>query len=180
MIVGFVILPATALLCLALIVYTLVLHGKRAAVQTAQETQDARETETCDFSGRRILVAEDVDINREIVGALLESTNALLEYAEDGKKALELFTAAPDNYDLILMDVEMPVMDGLEASRKIREFEAARKRKSVPIIAMTGDTREEDVKKCLKAGMNSHLGKPLDFDLTVSALAHAFGKRVAS
>jgi PAS domain S-box-containing protein len=114
------------------------------------------------FVGRRILLAEDIDINREIVAALLERTQAEIVNAENGEDALRLFSAAPDTYDLILMDVQMPGMDGLEATRRIRALDVPAAR-SVPIIAMTAHVFREDIEKCLDAGMNNHVSKPLEF-----------------
>jgi signal transduction histidine kinase/CheY-like chemotaxis protein len=115
------------------------------------------------FSGRRILLAEDVEINREIVLALLEPTGLDVDCAENGLAALEIFAASPDAYDMIFMDVQMPEMDGYEATRRIRGLGTERAM-SVPIIAMTANVFREDVEKCLEAGMNGHLGKPIDLD----------------
>ncbi|GBU26747.1 hypothetical protein R84B8_00259 [Treponema sp. R8-4-B8] len=120
------------------------------------------------FAGHRILMAEDVEINREIVMTLLEPTQLEIDCAENGVEAVRKFSEDPDKYDLILMDVQMPEMDGYEATRRIRAVEAilhtASKEKGIPIIAMTANVFREDVEKCLEAGMDSHLGKPLDFD----------------
>ncbi|MCL2754548.1 MAG: response regulator [Oscillospiraceae bacterium] len=113
------------------------------------------------FAGKRVLLAEDVEVNREIAMALLEVTQVSIDCAENGKQAVEMFAAAPDEYDLIFMDVQMPLMDGYEATRRIREFDHP-KAQSVPIVAMTANVFLEDVEKCLKAGMNSHIGKPID------------------
>jgi len=116
-----------------------------------------------DFSGKHIILAEDVDINREILQTLLEPTNITIDNACNGKEAVELFTASPDKYALIFMDVQMPEMDGYEATGKIRAFEAEQKRPSaIPIIAMTANVFREDVEKCIKAGMNGHVGKPIE------------------
>ncbi|MDR1618439.1 MAG: response regulator [Treponema sp.] len=114
-----------------------------------------------DFTGRRMLLAEDVEINREIVIALLEPANLRIECAEDGAEAVKLFSENPEGYDIIFMDVQMPKMDGYEASRQIRALDVP-KAAAIPIIAMTANVFREDVEKCLAAGMNAHLGKPLD------------------
>jgi len=113
------------------------------------------------FIGRRILLAEDAEINREIVLALLEPTGALIECAENGRQALEMFATDPDKYDMILMDMQMPEMDGIEATQSIRTLgiDSAR---SVPIVAMTANVFREDIDVCIAAGMNDHIGKPLD------------------
>jgi signal transduction histidine kinase/DNA-binding response OmpR family regulator len=125
--------------------------------------------ETEDFSAYRILLAEDVEINREIVSALLEPTGLDIDCAENGAAALEMFGASPDAYDMIFMDVQMPEMDGYEATRRIRALHTARA-KSIPIIAMTANVFREDVEKCLEAGMNDHLGKPIDFNEVIDKL----------
>ncbi|MCL2443372.1 MAG: response regulator [Treponema sp.] len=122
------------------------------------------------FKGYKILLAEDVDINREIVETLVEPTLLKVDCAENGKKAVSLFKKAPNDYDLILMDVQMPEMDGYEATRNIRAIEKelakndSNTHKRVPIIAMTANVFREDVEKCLNAGMNNHIGKPLDIN----------------
>ena len=115
------------------------------------------------FTGRCLLLAEDVDINREIVIALLEPTEIEIDCAMNGAETLKLFRENPERYDIIFMDVQMPEMDGLEATRRIRELDIPQA-KTVPIIAMTANVFKEDVENCLAAGMNEHIGKPLDFD----------------
>jgi signal transduction histidine kinase/CheY-like chemotaxis protein len=131
------------------------------------------------FEGRRILLAEDVDINREIVLTLLEPTGLVIDCAEDGRKAVQCYTESPQSYDLIFMDVQMPEMDGFEATRRIRAFEAEQRERAaqpadalreVPIIAMTANVFKEDVELCLKAGMNGHVGKPLDLNEVIDKL----------
>jgi signal transduction histidine kinase len=115
------------------------------------------------FPGRRILLAEDVEINREIVLSLLEPTEMEIDCAENGLQAVQKFSKEPDKYDLIFMDIQMPEMDGYEATRRIRAMELP-KAKNIPIIAMSANVFKEDVEKCLDAGMNDHIGKPLDFN----------------
>ena len=131
--------------------------------------QEKKLDQTDDFSGCSILLAEDIEINREIVLALLEPTQMTIKCAEDGLQAFDLFTATPEKYDLIFMDIQMPVMDGFDATRKIRALDIP-KAKSIPIIAMTANVFREDIEKCLDAGMNSHVGKPLDFEEVISQL----------
>ena len=121
------------------------------------------------FPGRRILLAEDIEINREIVLALLEPTQLEIDSAENGAVAVEMFREAPQKYDMIFMDMQMPEMDGVTAVKNIRALDIP-KAKTIPIIAMTANVFQEDVKKCIDAGMNSHLGKPLNFDDVISKL----------
>jgi CheY-like chemotaxis protein len=121
------------------------------------------------FKGHRILLAEDVEVNREIVMALLEATEIIIDCAENGEQAVEMFENASSDYDLIFMDVQMPLMDGYEATRLIRESNHENS-KTIPIIAMTANVFIEDVKKCLNFGMNSHVGKPVDIAELFSVL----------
>ncbi|MDR0856362.1 MAG: response regulator [Clostridiales bacterium] len=114
------------------------------------------------IKGKRILLAEDIEINREIVTELLEPTGVEIECAVNGAEALEKFRAAPQRYDLILMDCMMPEMDGYEATQRIRALPVPRAR-LVPIIAMTANVFKEDIDKCLASGMNGHIGKPIDY-----------------
>ena len=116
------------------------------------------------FKGYKILLAEDVEINREIIGVLIEPTLLEMDFAENGREAVSMFEGSlPDEYDLILMDVQMPQMDGYEATRRIRSSTHARA-KTIPIIAMTANVFREDIEKCLESGMNWHIGKPIDVD----------------
>jgi len=115
------------------------------------------------FAGRHILLAEDVEINREIVQTLLEPTQVEIDCAVNGKEALNMFRQSSEKYDMIFMDMQMPEMDGYEATRCIRALDLP-KAKTIPIIAMTANVFREDVEKCLQAGMNGHIGKPLDFN----------------
>jgi CheY-like chemotaxis protein len=115
------------------------------------------------FAGKRMLLAEDVEINREILMALLEDTELIIDCAENGKEALDMVEAAPLKYDIIFMDLQMPIMDGLEATRRIRALPAMQS-VDLPIIALTANVFKEDVEACLAAGMDAHLGKPIDID----------------
>ena len=122
-----------------------------------------------DFSGHTILLAEDVEINREIVLALLEPTNITVECAENGLQAVTMFEAALDRYDMIFMDIQMPGMDGYEATHQIRTLDTP-KANAIPIIAMTANVFHEDIEKCLEVGMNGHIGKPINFDDVINQL----------
>ena len=121
------------------------------------------------FWGYRVLLAEDVEINREIVIALLEPTLLEIECAENGAEAVKMFSEAPERYNIIFMDIQMPEMDGYEATRCIRALDNE-KAKTIPIIAMTANVFRDDVENCLAAGMNGHLGKPLDFYAVLNLL----------
>ncbi|MDR1530571.1 MAG: response regulator [Clostridiales bacterium] len=122
--------------------------------------KDDPEEEADNFAGHSVLIAEDVEINREIVMALLEPTLIEIDWAENGAEAVRMFTAAPEKYDMIFMDVQMPEMDGYEATRRIRALDVP-KAASVPIVAMTANVFREDIEKCMAAGMDSHVGKPI-------------------
>ena len=101
-------------------------------------------------------------------------THIQIDCAFNGREALEKFKAKPD-YDLIFMDLQMPEMDGLESTRQIRRLDFP-EAKEIPIIAMTANVFREDIKKCLKAGMNDHIGKPLDFNEVIGKLKHYLKK----
>jgi len=121
------------------------------------------------FKGKRLLMAEDIEINREILIALLSDSGLQIDCAETGKEALDMVSAAPDKYDIIFMDLQMPQMDGLEATRLIRGLpdECCL---NIPIVAMTANVFKEDIAACLAAGMNAHLSKPLDLDKIIEIL----------
>jgi signal transduction histidine kinase len=132
-------------------------------------SEKASDSNDYDFSGYHVLIAEDVDINREIIHALLEPTGVAIDDAVNGVAVVEHFEENPALYDIVFMDVQMPMMDGLEATRRIRAFDAPQA-KSVPIIAMTANVFKEDIEKCLAAGMNDHIGKPIDFTSVLEKL----------
>jgi CheY-like chemotaxis protein len=113
-----------------------------------------------DFSEYTILAAEDDEINREIMAAILKKTGISVDFAENGKKAVALFQEHPERYNMILMDVHMPEMDGFEATRTIRKSGSSIA-KNIRIIALTADVFKEDIEKCLEAGMDGHIGKPI-------------------
>jgi len=130
-----------------------------------------------DFSGKKVLLIEDNDVNAEIAATILRSRGIEVACAENGEKGLELFTASRDGeFDAILMDIHMPVMDGYEATAAIRAMER-RDARSVPIVAMTADAYEQDIARCLAAGMNSHTSKPVDPDRLFGELARVISAR---
>jgi signal transduction histidine kinase/CheY-like chemotaxis protein len=126
------------------------------------------------FTGFRVLLVDDIEINREIVMAMLEPASLEIECAENGAEAVKLFSEHPERYDIIFMDLQMPEMDGFEATTCIRALDIPKARQ-IPIVAMTANVFREDIEKCLAAGMNDHLGKPLDFD-EVLGLLHRYLK----
>jgi CheY-like chemotaxis protein len=134
-----------------------------------EERQKSLTPADFDFKGRTLLLVDDVAINREIIIALLEETGITIECAENGQMAVHAFAAAPEHFDIIFMDVQMPVMDGFEATHAIRSLDTPRA-KTIPIIAMTAYAFAEDAERCLKAGMNSHVSKPIELEalLTVA------------
>ncbi|MDR2943398.1 MAG: response regulator [Treponema sp.] len=113
-----------------------------------------------DFEDYTILVAEDVEINREILSSILEETGISIDFAQNGTTAVNMFQMYPDKYDLILMDLNMPEMDGYEATQAIRSLELTQAG-NICIIAMTANVFREDIEKCMAAGMNDHIGKPI-------------------
>jgi len=133
------------------------------------------QSQVTQFPGKRILLAEDVEINREIVIALLEDTKLEITEAGDGHQAVVKFTAEPEKYDLIFMDIQMPGINGYEATRAIRSLDNPAA-KTVPIIAMTANVFREDIDRCFEAGMNGHVGKPLDLNEVMAVLRKYLGR----
>ncbi len=132
------------------------------------------ETETdgeIDFSQKKLLLVEDIDVNREIAIMLLEGAGFTVDYAVNGKDAVEKVAASkPGDFDAVLMDIQMPVMNGYEAAQAIRKLEN-KKLAEIPIIAMTANAFSEDIQAAKKAGMNSHIAKPLDVPKMMETLA---------
>jgi len=129
-----------------------------------------------DFKGYTILVAEDIEINREVLAMFLEKTGVSIEFAENGKIIVDMFKANQDKYSLILMDIHMPEMDGNEATRIIRSLNN-KKAKQIPIIAMTADVFKEDVDKCLASGMNDHIAKPIIPEIVLAKIKQYIGEK---
>ena len=138
-----------------------VLEEFEDALKRKSESDKKQESKT-ELEGKRILLAEDVAINAEIMKMTLQMRGMITEHAENGRIAVDMFSGAPEGYyDAILMDVRMPEMDGLEATRTIRALERA-DAKTIPVIALTANAFDEDVQRSLQAGMNAHLSKPVD------------------
>ena len=135
---------------------------ENAATKAPERTAEEDAPASAGLEGSRVLMAEDMDVNAEILMVLLEMRQIRSERAENGQLAVEMFSKHPAGYyDAILMDIRMPVMDGLEATRTIRSMERP-DAKSIPVIAMTANAFEEDVQQSLQAGMNAHLSKPVE------------------
>ncbi len=121
------------------------------------------------YAGMSVLLVEDVEINREIVTSMLAYTGIVFDEAENGEQAVEKMKYDAERYDMILMDIQMPVMDGLEAARCIRALPSPWA-KRIPVVAMTANAFREDVERCLAAGMDAHVAKPLDMPQLMAEL----------
>jgi len=131
--------------------------------------------ENVDLKDMTILLVEDIEINREIITTLLEPTNIKIDVAINGKEAIKMFTKNPDKYNIIFMDVQMPEMNGIEATKAIRNLNLDNA-KTIPIIAMTASVLSSDIQDCIDAGMNDHIGKPLDINKIIKKLKFYLGK----
>lgn len=135
------------------------------------EAENKRAAQIIDFTDKKLLLVDDIEVNREIAKMLLESEGFIVDTASDGKDAVEKVAASKaGDYDCVLMDIQMPIMNGYEAARKIRALENPELAK-VPIIAMTANAFSEDVKAALDAGMNAHIAKPIDVPKMMETLA---------
>ena len=145
--------------------------AQRAAVLAPHKTGET----TADFTGKRVLLAEDNALNAEIAVELLQSIGLKVDWAEDGQKAVEMFEkSAPGSYFAVFMDMQMPVMDGVEATRRIRASD--RPDHDVPIFAMTANTFAADRKKCYDAGMSGYIPKPIDLETITHVLEEETGE----
>lgn len=136
-------------------------YGLKQFIETSDEQQEQMQDGSIDLSGKKVLLAEDNDLNWEIAEALLSDLGLELERAENGQICVDKFKQSKiDAYDAILMDIRMPVMTGYEAAEAIRALN--RPDSDIPIIAMTADAFAEDIKKCIDCGMNAHVAKPID------------------
>ena len=129
-----------------------------------------------DLTGERVLLAEDMQVNAEIMVMVLQMKEIEAEHAVNGQIALEMFEKSePGYYDAILMDMRMPEMDGLEATKRIRALERD-DAKNIPIIALTANAFDEDVQRSLQAGMNAHLSKPVEPERLFNTLEELIGR----
>jgi CheY-like chemotaxis protein len=143
----------------------------RISEEASEEMPPVAEADESVFKGKRILLAEDNDLNAEIAGEILSSAGFIVERAEDGIICVEkIEEAQPHYYDLVLMDIQMPRMDGYQATTAIRNL-ADEAKANIPIIAMTANAFEEDRRKALSIGMNGHMAKPIDVAELLRALA---------
>ncbi|MDE6749936.1 MAG: response regulator [Lachnospiraceae bacterium] len=141
-----------------------------AANNLLEKQEEVPEWTLADFGGKRILLVDDIEINREIAQVILEEAGFVVDTAPDGTDAVAIIEKAEEYYyDAILMDVQMPIMDGYEATRTIRRL-PRKDVKDLPIIAMTANALEEDKAAALQNGMNAHIAKPLDMDVFISVL----------
>jgi signal transduction histidine kinase/CheY-like chemotaxis protein len=158
--------------------FSFTIQARRAAEDVPEDADGIGGVEILkdgELAGKVILLADDVEINREIVTTLLEPSGVLVECAENGEQAALMFEQAPARYNLVLMDVQMPIMDGYGATERIRSGsspEAA----TVPIVAMTANVFRADVERCLASGMNGHLGKPIKLEEMVVVLRRYLGQ----
>ena len=141
-----------------------------AKTRPAGPDHGVKAAENYDFSGKRILLVEDVAVNREITAELLKRTGAEIEFAEDGLICIDKMTDAPEGYyDLILMDIRMPNMDGIEATQQVRRM-TNEKKAAIPIIAMTANVYEKDRNAAFEAGMNGFTEKPIVVEKLLSTV----------
>ena len=140
------------------------------STEASQKASLKGEEGSKDFSKMRLLLVDDVDINRELATMILEAEGFSIETAINGKEAVDKVSSADAGYyNAVLMDIQMPIMDGYEASRAIRAFSDVAKAQ-IPIVAMTANAFAEDVKKAHDAGMNAHVAKPIDVENLMSTL----------
>ena len=146
------------------------------ALSTEKKEETAGNTNTIHkkYIGKRVLLAEDNELNREIITEILQELGLEVESAENGCQAVEKLTAAADGYyDLIFMDIQMPIMNGYEATKAIRSLDDEKKA-DIPIVAMTANAFEEDKKRAFEVGMNGHIAKPIEIDVIIKNLDRIF------
>lgn len=148
-------------------------------LEAQKQSEKKNAADDAELSGKKALLVEDNELNREIAAALLEEFGIDIEVAQNGKEAVDAFKASkPNSFDFVFMDIMMPVMDGLEASRQIRKLDR-KDAATVPILAVSANAFQEDIKRSLDAGMNAHLTKPLEIDKIKNALHELLNNKTA-
>jgi len=160
--------------------FTVVVTLKRSERMDAAAGERAAQAADADagytLAGRRVLIAEDMEINAEILMDILEMEEIEADHAENGRIAVDMFSASePGAYSAVLMDIRMPEMDGLEAAEAIRALDRP-DAKTIPIIALTANAFDEDVQRSLQAGMNAHLTKPVEPEVLYRTLDELIGR----
>lgn len=141
------------------------------------KTGKVKTRDAADFAGKRLLLVEDNEMNREIASAILSELGFVIEQAENGAIAVDKVANSKDGYyDIILMDLQMPVMDGYKATSDIRAL-SNKALSGIPIVAMTANAFDTDRQRCLEVGMNAHVSKPIDVDKLCETLAEFLGER---
>ncbi len=141
-------------------------------IDTVGKKEIVQECECASLEGIHILLAEDNELNREIAVSLLEDEGTVITSAENGQEAVEIFSSnPPGTFDVILMDVMMPVMDGLEATKRIRAMDRE-DAGEIPILAMTANAFEEDIRRTHEAGMNAHIAKPIEMNIVLKCISN--------
>lgn len=154
--------------------FTITIPFPIAAAPKMPETADGHDSPVIDLAGMHFLLAEDNELNAEIVEILLSDEGAKVTLAKNGQEAVDRFAGSePGMFDAILMDIMMPVLDGISATKKIRAMSRP-DAETIPIIAMTANAFEEDARRCLDAGMNAHLAKPLQMEQVIQAIRDCF------
>ena len=144
-----------------------------AVMESAVKENEPASYDVNMFKDKRLLLVEDNELNREIAATILKEVGFIIDTAVDGQEAVNIIKESPASlYDLILMDVQMPVMNGYEATRRIRGLSDP-ELAQIPIVAMTANAFDEDRKRCLEAGMNDHVGKPIDVNVLFRTLSGA-------
>jgi CheY-like chemotaxis protein len=147
-------------------------------LEKIRKKKEKKDTSEMDFSGRRLLLVEDNAINMEIAKEILSRMGFEIETAENGKTAVDMVSkSSPNHYDAILMDIQMPVMDGYAATRAIRSLKD-RKLADIPILAMTANAFKEDEEAAREAGMQGHIAKPIDINALKKTLSEVLSSRL--
>ncbi|MBP5155747.1 MAG: response regulator, partial [Clostridia bacterium] len=151
---------------------------QKTGIQTAALQQEEEEEKENVLAGRRVLIAEDVDANAEILADMLDLEDIVSDRACNGREAVDMFASRPAGYyDMVLMDVRMPLMDGLSATKEIRALPRDDARE-IPIVAMTANVFDEDVERSMEAGMNAHLSKPIEPERLYAEMAEQIKRRI--